>query len=128
MSRLRIIYLVSLVILGALIISIIYVSLQRSEVKLSEVQRSLLVETEDESIIDFQLVNKEGKDMYYTLSISANGEPYTSTFLVKDGRVLGFRYHIYPEMLTEGQVTFAVYREGESVPIEKTTYYIDFDR
>lgn len=122
------IFVVSLVILGALIISIIYMSLQRSEVKLSEVQRSLLVEAENESVIDFQLVNKEGKDTYYTLSISANGEPYTSTFLVKDGRVLGFRYHIYPEMSTGGQVTFAVYREGESVPIEKTTYYIDFDK
>ena len=123
MSKFRIAYIASLVILGVLIAFTIFRPMVTGE-QYNEVQFSGLIETEDEWIVEFQLTNKEGKDMYYTLSISADGQPYTSTTLVKDGRMFGFRYHIYPEMLTKGEISLAVYKEGEATPIEEVTYYL----
>lgn len=90
----------------------------------SEVQRAQLLEREDQWIIEFDIINREGEDTDYTIEVITDGEQYTESVLVRDGGVFTYIHHFYPERLTQNEVSFAVYKEGESTPIEKTTYFL----
>ena len=122
MTRLRIIYIASLIILGVLLV--FTMPLMTSGEKFSEVQRVQLLEAEDRWIVQFDIINKEGKDTNYTINVSIDGKLYTDKVLITDGGAFSYIYDIYADELTEGEVTFAVYKEGESEPIERITYYL----
>ena len=123
MPKLRIIYIVSLVILGVLVAFTVFRPMATGE-EYSEVQRAQLLEREDQWIIEFDIINREGKDMSYTIRVLTNGKQYTESVLIKDGRMFTYIHHFYPERLTKKEASFAVYREGESTPIEQATYYL----
>jgi len=123
MPKLRIIYIVSLVILGVLVAFTVFRPMATGE-EYSEVQRAQLLEREDQWIIEFDIINREGKDMSYTIRVLTNGKQYTESVLIKDGRMFTYIHHFYPERLTKKEVSFAVYGEGESTPIEQATYYL----
>jgi len=123
MPKLRIIYIVSLVILGVLVAFTVFRPMATGE-EYSEVQRAQLLEREDQWIIEFDIINREGKDMSYTIRVLADGKQYTESVLVRDGGMFTYIHHFYPERLTKKEVSFAVYREGESTPIEQATYYL----
>jgi len=121
--KFRIIYIASLVILGALIAFTVFQPMAGGE-RYSEVQRAQLLEREDQWIIEFDIINREGEDTDYTIEVITDGEQYTESVLVRDGGVFTYIHHFYPERLTQNEVSFAVYKEGESTPIEKTTYFL----
>jgi len=123
MPKLRIIYIVSLVILGVLVAFTVFRPMATGE-EYSEVQRAQLLEREDQWIIEFDIINREGKDMSYTIKVVSDGKSYTESILVRDGGMFTYIHHFYPERLTKKEVSFAVYREGESTPIEQATYYL----
>ena len=123
MPKIRIIYIVSLVILGVLVAFTVFRPMATGE-EYSEVQRAQLLEREDQWIIEFDIINREGKDMSYTIKVVSDGKSYTESILVRDGGMFTYIHHFYPERLTKKEVSFAVYREGESTPIEQATYYL----
>lgn len=123
MPKLRTIYIVSLVILGVLVAFTVFRPMATGE-EYSEVQRAQLLEREDQRIIEFDIINREGKDMSYTIKVVSDGKQYTESVLVRDGGMFTYIHHFYPERLTKKEVSFAVYREGESPPIEQATYYL----
>ena len=123
MPKLRIIYIVSLVILGVLVAFTVFRPMATGE-EYSEVQRAQLLEREDQWIIEFDIINREEKDMSYTIRVLADGKQYTESVLVRDSGMFTYIHHFYPERLTKKEVSFAVYREGESTPIEQATYYL----
>ena len=126
MLKLKFFYVFSLLIVAALLVTIVFIIPQKEQ-RYSEVQRDQLLETENEWIMQFDIINNEGKDTNYTVNILLNEKPYyTQPVLVRSGKSFSYIQHIYRETFKGGNVTFAVYKEGESTPIEETTYFVKF--
>ena len=123
MLKLRIIYIVSLIILGVLIAFTVLRPMSTGE-EYSAVQQAQLLEREDQWIIEFNIINREGKDTSYTIKVLTDGQQYTESVLIRNGRMFTYIHHFYPERLTNNEVSFAVYKEGESTPIEQATYFL----
>lgn len=123
MTKFRIIYIASLVILGVLIAVTVFRPMVSAE-EYSEVQRAQLLEREDQWIIQFDLINQEGKDISYIIKVFTDEKEYTSSVLIRDGGMFTYIHHFYPEDLTKNEVSFVVYKEGESAPIEQATYFL----
>ena len=123
MEKLKIVYILSLVILAVLIV-LAFRQPVVHELKYSEVQRAQLLEKEDEQIIQFDIINHEQKDMNYTINVTVDGKKYTEDVLIRKGGMFTYIHHIYPERISKGEVSFVVYKEGESAPIEEVTYYL----
>ena len=126
MTKLRIVYIVSLVILGVLVVLTVFRPMA-SEEKFSTVSRESVIEKEDEWIIEFDIVNREGKDMNYVINWSTGGETYSERVLVKDGHKFTCIQHYYPETVKGGKVHLAICKEGEATPFEECTYYLRFE-
>ena len=123
MSRLRIIYIVSLVILAVLIVFTIFQPMA-TRGKYSEVQKEQLLETEGEWIIQFDIINHEGKDQYYTINILVSEKLDTKSVLIRDGAKFSYIYHFRPDLETDGDVSFTIYKEGEANPFEQVIYHL----
>ena len=123
MPKLRIFYILSLVLLAVLIGFTVFKPMAVGG-EYSEVQREQLLETEDGWIIEFDITNHEGKETNYTINVSVDGEPSTLTVSVRDEAAFTYIKHIKANMLTEGKVDFTVYKEAETVPLEESTYYL----
>lgn len=121
--KLRVIYIGSLLLLGTLIAFTVFQPMAGGE-QCSEVQRAQLLEREDQWIIEFDIINREGEDKDYTIEVITDGEQYTESVLIRDGGVFTYIHHFYPERLTSNEIGFAVYKEGEATPIEQATYFL----
>jgi len=127
MSKLSVFYVISLLILGLFVIFAIFNPMVAGE-KYTEIQRESLLKTDDGWATQINLINNEGKDQNYTIHASVNdGKKYEEDILVKDGRTYTFVYRVSSKDLTsvEDKVKLVVYKEGESSPVEETTYYLD---
>ncbi len=124
MPKAKLFYVFSLVIVAGLLVTIV-VLIPRAEQKFSEVQRDQLLETDKEWIIQFDIINHEGKDTNYTVNILLDGQPhYTQPVLVRDNQSFSYIQHVYRDTFKGENVGFAVYKEGDPVPIEETTYSV----
>ncbi|CAD6492737.1 MAG: hypothetical protein EMLJLAPB_01003 [Candidatus Argoarchaeum ethanivorans] len=121
MEKSKFVYIGSLVILTVLLVLVFYHPVA-TEGKYSEVQWVQLLEKGTERIIQFDIINHEQKDINYTIIVTVDEKKYTEDVLIRKGGKFTYIHHIYPERLTEGDVTFVVYKEGESLPIEEVTY------
>lgn len=123
MSKLRIIYIVSLVILAVLIGFTVFRPMATVG-KYSEVQKEQLLQKESEWIIQFDIINHEGRDQNYTINVLVGEKLYTDIILIRDGAKFSYIYHFRPDLETEGDVSFAIYKEGEATPLEQATYHL----
>ena len=123
MPKLRIIYILSLVMLAVLTIFTIFQPMATAG-KYSEMQRERLLETESEWIVQFAIINYEGKDQNYTINALVGEKSYTDTVLIQDGGRYSYIHHIRRDMLTDGEVSFAIHKEGEADPFEQATYHL----
>lgn len=124
--KLRIFYTLSLVILGVLLASTVFHPLAAGG-GYSEVQREGLIEAEDGWIIQFDLINCEGREQYYTIRVVVNdGKPYEEDVLLIHDRKFRFVRRIPSHELNgeQNKVAFAIYKEGEDTPFEQATYYL----
>jgi len=123
LTKFRIIYIASLIILGVLIAFTAFQPVVLGE-QYSEVQWVQLLEREEQWIVEFDIINQEKQDMSYTIEVVADGKLYSESVLIRDGRVFTYIHHFYPDRLTRNEVSFAVYKEEESTPIEQVTYFL----
>ena len=121
--KLKLIYIASLVILGVLTVFTVFQPMATGG-DYSEVQRAQLLEREDQWIIEFDIINQEGKDTSYTIKVLTDGKLYIESVLIRDGGIFTYIHHFYPDRLTNNEVNFAVYKEGESTPVEQATYFL----
>ena len=126
MSRLKIVYILSLVILGVLVVFTVFQPMAVGG-KYSTVGRAHLLQGEDQCIIEFHIFNHEGRDQNYTITAVVDGEQYNESVLIRDGRIFTYIHHIYPDRVTEGHVSFAICKEGEETPFKQVTYCICSD-
>ncbi len=124
MLKFKPIYVSSLVVLGVLIAFTFFRPVTTGGDTYSEVQRTQLLESEGGWIIEFDIINHEGRDMSYTIEVTSDGEPYTESVSIRDGKMFTYIHHFYAERLTSNEVSFAVYKEGESAPVEEGTYFL----
>ncbi len=122
MFKLRLIFIISLVILAGVFIATIYFI--PSAQRYPESKKSQIIRGENEWILQYDIVNNEEKDMRYDIQVAVDGAVYRDSTVVKQGRTYTYIYHIYPSQLEKGRVTFAVYKGGETKPIEQATYYV----
>ena len=125
MSRLRLIFILSIIILAGAFISIIYFI--PSGQSYTESKRIQIIEGENEWILQYDIINDEKREIKYDISITIDGAVYSDSTAVKPGKTYTYIHHVYPQQLEEGKVTFALYEEGKAEPIEQVTFYIDFD-
>ncbi len=123
MSKLKIFHILSIVILVALIGFAVFNPIATGA-KYSEVQREQLFQTEDEWIIQYRIVNHEGKDTEYTIAVSVAGKQYNEQFLLEDGGKYTYTHHIRRDTEVIGEASFTISKKGEESPFEQATYYL----
>ena len=126
MSKLRIFLVISMVILGVLVALTVFRPMTSGE-KYSTVSRESIIRQEDRWIIQFDLINCEGKEQNYTICVLVNdGKPYKEDVLLRHDRRFRFIRRIPSHELSgeKGKVAFAIYKEGEDTPFEQATYHL----
>ena len=126
MSRLRIFYILSLLLLGVLLVFTVFRPMV-SGGEYSEVKRKSLLRNENGWVIQYDLINQESKEQNYTIYFSVDGgKPYQEDVLLRDGKIFTFIGRISPHELNgeEGEVNVTIYKEGETAPFEDAVYYL----
>lgn len=113
----------SLVILAVLIVFTVFRPMATGG-KYSEVSRESLLQTNQEWILQFDIVNHEGKDMRYIIDISVDGKLYRESCLINSGGLFTYIRQIRSSELTSGEVSIMIRKEGEDTPFEQKTYYL----
>ena len=126
MSRLKIVCILSLVILGVLVVFTVFQPMAVAG-KYSKVGRAHLLQGEDQCIIEFHIFNHEGRDQNYTITVVVDDKQYNESVLIRDGRIFTYIHHIYHDRVTEGHVCCAICKEGEETPFKQVKYYIYSD-
>ena len=122
MSRLRLIFLLSLVILaGVFVFALLHIPSGESY---PETHRVQIIQAESEWILQYDISNNQDRDIEYTLRITIDGAVYTDSTVVQPGKLYTYIHHIYPEQVTEGKVTCALYEKGKTKPVDQATYYL----
>ncbi len=122
MSRLRLIFVLSLLVLAGVFVAIVYFI--PSGKSYTESTRAQIIVGENEWILQYDIVNNQAKDIRYTISVSVDGAVYTDSTVVRSGKTYTYIRHIYPQQLKEGKVTLVLYEEGKTEPVEQVTYHL----
>jgi len=122
-SGLKIAYVVGLVILGLLVVFTVFRPMITGG-EYTEVQREQLLQTESEWIIQFDIINHEGKGTNYTINVQAGSKQYNENVLIPNGRRFSYIHHFYRDGISDGEVTFTIYKEDEDTPFEQVTYHL----
>ena len=126
-SRLKIVFAISLVILGVLAGLAVFRPLVTSP-EFSAVGRESVLKTDGEWIIQFDIINQENKDMNYSIVFSGEGQSSTETVLVGNGRTYSHIHHVYMDpnqTAEETKVDMTIYEEGNATPFEQVTYHLN---
>ncbi len=124
MSKLRIFYIFSLVILGVLVAATL-LQPTASGATYSQVQGEQLLEKDDQWIIEFHILNNEGQDTNYTINVIADSDDLsTDVITIRSGKVFKYIVHIYKDNLDKGEVSLVIYKGSETTPFEYITYYL----
>ena len=122
-SKLKIFYLLSLAILAVLFVLAVFKPFA-SGANYTEVGRQSLLKTQDEWILQFDILNHENKDVKYTIRILFSDKDYHEDFLVKNGGKFTYIHHINENTIGNGQVTYKIFKENADQPFEQATYYL----
>ncbi len=121
--RFKIIYIISLVVLGILV-SLALVRPAATSEQYSEVSKGHLLKTDEGYIIAFDIMNHESAETSYTIKVALDDYRYSEDVSILDGRMFTYVHHIYPEKLTEGNVNLSIYKLGQATPFEQVDYYL----
>ena len=123
MSKIRIFYVLSLLLLAVLVVFTVFKPMVTGE-KYSETERGGLLQTKDGWIIQFDIINHESQDNNYTIKAIVNNMPSTLVVSVRSQEAFTYIKHIQRDMWGDGVVGLTVYKEGEATPLEQMTYYL----
>ena len=123
MSRLRITYIALLVILTVLTVNTVFRPII-TKGEYSEVQRAQLLQTEDEWIAQIDFINHEDKELNRTIAVLFEDEKYAEDFSIPEGGTFTYIHRIRRETVSNGDITFAIYKEDDTEPLKQVTYYL----
>lgn len=124
-SKLIIIYIASLVILGVLITLAVFQPMVTDEDH-SEALQAHLLEREDRWVIELHISNHEAQDTTYTINVLVDGELCTESFRLRPEGLGKCSYHISRDNLGQATlVSIAIHKDGEATPFEQVTYHLE---
>lgn len=123
MSKLRIFFVVSLVILGVLLVSTVFRPMATGG-EYSQGYRESLLQTEDGWILQFNIMNHEAKENTYTINVSVGGEQFSEQFQVQGGGIYTYIHHIPSQAVGANETTITIYKQGEDTPLKEAIYYL----
>ena len=123
--KLRLIFVLSLVILAGLFISVVYLA-PSNQIQI-ESRRVQIIKGENGWILQYDIPNNKKTDVEYTINVTVDDATHKDSAVVQAGKTYTYIYHISPQQLTKGQVTVALYEEDKAEPVEQTTYHIGND-
>lgn len=91
----------------------------------SAVARESVLQSNDQWIIQFDIINMEATDMTYDIVWSSGGENSTETVSVAQKRTFSYIHHVYPATLKSGIVSMSIFKRGEASPFDKVTYHLE---
>lgn len=90
----------------------------------AEVQRSELLRSGDEWIVQLTIANPEHSARGYVIQVNGASNNYEEKVTVPGGESFIFVYHARPETEGDGKTEFVVYRDGVSMPLDHQIYYL----
>jgi len=121
--KIKILYIISLVILAILVIVVVFKPLGETR-GFSEVQRSQLLQVGNKWIIQFDILNREGKRQDYTINVFIDDTEYVEYVSIGKGRIYSYIHHVRSDMVSGDSINFIIYKEGNDKPIEQITYHL----
>ena len=125
MSKLRLIFILSLVTLAGVFISAVF--LLSSGQDYPESHRAQFIHDGNDWILQYDISNRQETETEYTIHISIDDAFFSDRTIVMPGKTYTYIHHINPRQLTEGKVTVTLYEEGRAEPVAQNTYYLDVD-
>lgn len=120
----KIIYVCSLAILGALVVFVLFGPFNSGR-DYTAIQKEQLLKTDQGWIIQFDLVNPEKKDWLYRIKVAVDGgRTYEEKVLVRSGGIFTYVHHLQSEKVGNGKVKVAIFRGMEKDPFEEANYYL----
>jgi hypothetical protein len=92
----------------------------------NESRRAQIITGENEWILQYDIFNHEDRDIAYTINVTVDGSFSQDTVVIRSGKAYTYIHHVYPYQLEAGEVTLALYEEGQANPVDQFTSYIDF--
>jgi hypothetical protein len=123
MKNLKIIFIVLLVILGALVV-ITFIPRASTGKTYTEVARDHVIQQDSGYLVQFDIINHEGLDVTYTVKITLDNNGYGEEVNVPDGYTHTYGHYIYPDKLTSGIVNLVVTKAGELSPVANINYHL----
>ena len=125
LSRLKLIFISSLVILAAVFIATIY--LIPSVLDLAESKNIQIIDGQQQWILQYDIVNDQQNETSYTIEIIIDGVVFTDSTVVEPGRTYTYIRRIDPGQVSMGEVSLTLYQGDMATPVEQVTYYIDLN-
>ena len=123
MPKLRIVYILSLLILGVLVIFTVFRPMALGK-EYSEVQRAQLLERADRWVIELHLVNHQENGVTYTINVLVGDELCTESIWLGQGELFKYNHHIPCDGCEAKNVSVTIYEPGDDTPLEQITYYL----
>jgi hypothetical protein len=122
LSKLRLIFILSLVILAGVFLAILYfIPSIRSYPEPYTIQ---VIDGDEEWILQCDIINNEASNIEYGIIVTVDNQTYQDSTVVRPGKAYTYIHHVYRNQLAEGKVTFALYRDGQKVPIKTASFNI----
>jgi hypothetical protein len=121
--KLKYFYIVSILVLAVLAVVTVFRPIVKGE-EYTEVRRDSLLRAGNEWIIQFDILNREGKEQRYCIEAMVSGKVYVEEILVLNKRTYTYIYHVPRGEVTDDEVNFAIFRGGEDVPVKKVSYHL----
>ncbi|MFC1973911.1 hypothetical protein ACFLU2_00935 [Chloroflexota bacterium] len=86
--------------------------------------RAQVLATDDEWIVEIDIVNDGGADLDYIIRGLIDEKAYTEDILVRDGRQFTYIHHIRPDSVADGKAVFTIYEADEPDPVKEWTFYL----
>jgi hypothetical protein len=123
MRKLKIFFLISLVVLGGMVILAFLPPIMTGK-GYSEVTRDHIIQQVDGYLLQFDIINNEGQDETYIIKISIDDYNYTENVTILNGRIFTYGHHIYLEKMVSGIVSLVILKEGQSNPLAEINYHL----
>ena len=125
MSKLRLVFILSLVILAGVLLAILYfIPSIRSYPEPYTIQ---VIDSDEEWILQCDILNTEERDIEYSITVTVDGRTYQDSTVIRPGKAYSYIHHVYHDQLVDGKVTFALYQDGQKAPIKTATFHVPLD-